>query len=285
MAKKITCTNDRAISVYFDYTFTPFFLVSCDGLYGTTNRVDRTDNTNTDGSTYQGMNTEERNIVITAQMCENYQGNRDILYKCFRPKTKGVLVHEENGIKRQIEYVVESIDVEEKGVVRNITISLLSGDPFFTDTDYTTEHMASWTSGFEWEHEFKEEGEEIGYRTMELIKEIENNSTTDNTGAIIRLEALAEVNTPTVRNLTTGQFITINTSMQFGDAIEICTETNKKNVYLIRGERTTSINGLIDEDSDFIQLVAGENTLQYEAVSGTEKLNVSVRFRQKYLGV
>ena len=30
--------------------------------------------------------------MIAAQMCENYQSNRDILYKCFRPKTRGTLI-------------------------------------------------------------------------------------------------------------------------------------------------------------------------------------------------
>ena len=148
MGKKITCTNATGVSVYFDYTYTPFFLVSCDGLYTVSNNVKRSDNTNTDGSTYQGSNTKERNIVIAAQMCENYQSNRDILYKCFRPKTRGTLVFEEEAERREIEYKVESIEVGEKGVIRDITISLLCCDPFFTDTEYTVELMASWQAGF-----------------------------------------------------------------------------------------------------------------------------------------
>ena len=285
MAKKITCTNERGVSVYFDYTFTPFFLLSCDGLYKVSNNVNSSDNTNTDGSTYQGSNTQERNIVITAQMCENYQQNRDILYKCFRPKTKGTLVHEEQDKRRQIEYYVESVDIGEKGVVRDIVISLIANDPFFTDVDYTVQLMASWVAGFEFGHEFKAAGEEIGYRTMELIKEFANESTTDRTGVIIKLEALAAVKTPTVRNLTTGEFIKVNADLKYGDVLEICTETNKKNVYLIRDGERKSINGYIDEDSEYIQLEAGLNTLQYEAESGTESLNVSVEYRHRYLGV
>lgn len=285
MGKKITCTNEAGVSVYFNYTFTPFFLDSCDGLYKVSNNVQRSDNTNTDGSSYQGSNTQERNIVITAQMCENYQENRDILYKCFRPKTKGTLVYEENDKKRQIDYYVEDIDIAEEGVIRDITISLLCNDPFFSDTEYTVELMASWQAGFEFTHEFTSEKEEIGYREMELIKDITNNGTTDTVGMIITLEALATVTNPIVRNITTGEYIKLDYTLNTGDVVQICTETDKKNVYLISSGEKTSINGYIDEDSEFIQLQAGLNTLQYEAESGTESLNVAIEYKKKYLGV
>lgn len=285
MGKKITCTNVTGVSVYFDYTYTPFFLVSCDGLYTVSNNVKRSDNTNTDGSTYQGSNTKERNIVIAAQMCENYQSNRDILYKCFRPKTRGTLVFEEEAERREIEYKVESIEVGEKGVIRDITISLLCCDPFFTDTEYTVELMASWQAGFEFMHEFKSTKEEIGHRVMELIKDIDNAGTTDTVGMVITLEALGSVSTPIIRNITTGEHITLNYDFKTGDVVQICTETNKKNVYLIRAGEKKSINGYIDEDSEFIQLQAGTNTLQYEAKSGKKNLDVTVEYKQKYLGV
>ena len=285
MAKKITCTNESGVSVFFDYTFATFFLLSCDGLYKVSNNVQRSDNTNTDGSSYQGSNTQERNIVIGAQMCENYQDNRDLLYMCFRPKSKGVFVYEEDDVQRQIEYYVESIDIGEKGVVRDITISLICGDPFFTDTDYTVELMASWQASFEFIHEFVSVKEQLGYRSVELIKEIGNESTTDTVGMVITLEALGAVRNPTMHNITTGEQITINTTLQTGDKLQICTETGKKGAYLIRDGHKTSINGYIDEDSEFIQLAAGVNTLQYEAEAGTDNLNVTVEYKQRYLGV
>lgn len=285
MAKKITCTNESGVSVFFDYTFTPFFLVSCDGLYKVSNNVQRSDNTNTDGSTYQGSNTQERNIVISAQMCENYQQNRDLLYMCFRPKSMGVFVYEEGETKRRIEYQVESIDIAEKGVVRDITISLICGDPFFTDTEYKVELMASWQASFEFIHEFVSVKEQLGYRSVELIKNIDNDSTTDTVGMIVTLEALGAVQEPTMHNINTGEQITININLQTGDKVQICTETGKKGVYLIRGGEKSSINGYIDEDSEFIQLRAGDNVLQYEAKNGTDNLNVSVEYRQRYLGV
>ena len=88
-----------------------------------------------------------------------------------------------------------------------------------------------------------------------------------------------------LRNITTGEHITLNYDFKTGDVVQICTETNKKNVYLIRAGEKKSINGYIDEDSEFIQLQAGTNTLQYEAKSGKENLDVTVEYKQKYLGV
>ena len=110
-----------------------------------------------DGSTYQGSTTKQRNIVITAQMERDYQANRDLLYKCFKPKSTGLFTYIEGSETRVIDYKVEGIDIDEAGVVRNFSISLLCPDPFFRDLEDISVSMASWTGLFEWPHEFLEE--------------------------------------------------------------------------------------------------------------------------------
>lgn len=91
MAKRIICRNEDGVQVEFNYSFEPFFLVSVDGIYTVSNNVVTSENTMVDGSTYQGSTTKQRNIVITAQMERDYQANRDLLYKCFKPKSTGLL--------------------------------------------------------------------------------------------------------------------------------------------------------------------------------------------------
>ena len=243
-----------------------------------------------DGSTYQGSTTKQRNIVITAQMERDYQANRDLLYKCFKPKSTGLFTYIEGGETRVIDYKVEGIDIDEAGVVRNFSISLLCPDPFFRDLEDISVSMASWTGLFEWPHEFLEEKEPFAERTAEVLKEIENDSAADNIGITVTLEAEGPVINPAVYHAESGEFIKIGNearsfSINAGDVVIITTETNNKAVYLVRDGVKQEINEYLDEDSDFIQLQHGTNTIRYTADAGEDYLNVTVSYRFRYLGV
>ncbi len=285
MSKSIKCTNEDGYSITFEYSFEPFFLESCEGIYKISNNVKYSQNTVIDGATYQGSVMDMRNIVINAQMCEDYKYNRSILYTCFKPKSQGTLIYTEDSEKYEIEYYVDSIDIEEEGVVRDISISLLCPEPVFKDPSYTVVLMSSWDGDFEFTHEFTEEGDNIGHRTQEQIKDISNCSTVENIGFIAVLEATGNVVNPEIKNMTTGESIKLNITLSTGDKVEIITETGNKNVYLTRDSNTSSINGYIDEDSTFFQLETGDNTIWYGADSGTEYIDITIKYRQSYMGV
>ncbi len=174
MSKYITCKNEDNVQIVFDYDFNPFFLLYCDGIMSVYNNVATSENTMIDGSTYQGSTTRERNITIGAQMCNNYSENREILYRAFKPKATGTFTYYEDGEQRTIDYEVESIEIAEAGIVRDIVISLKCPDPFFKALEDTTVEMAAWDSLFEFEHEFIEEGEAFADRVADIIKEIPN---------------------------------------------------------------------------------------------------------------
>ena len=72
MAKKIICKNEDDVQIEFSYDEdAEFFLVSLEGAYSVSNNVVTSANTMTDGSTYQGSTTKQRNIVITAEFDED----------------------------------------------------------------------------------------------------------------------------------------------------------------------------------------------------------------------
>ncbi len=287
----IYCRNKDGVEVSFDYGDTsPFFLESIDGVMSVSNKVTTSENTTVDGSTYQGSVTKQRNIVITAHTSNNHVYNRNMLYKCFKPKTEGVLTYSEEDETRIIDYIVESVEVDEKGVVRNAVISLICPDPFFKDEEDTIVTMAGWQPCFEFPHEFKAEKEPFGVRVAEIIKEIENDSAADNIGIEILIEAMGAVTNPTIYHTEQDIFIKVGTennplSIGAGEAIRITTGTNEKAVYLVQGETETEINEYLDEGSDFIQLVHGKNTFAYAADSGRDYMNVTITYRFRYLGV
>lgn len=285
MSKQILCRNEDNVQVGFEYDFTPFFLVSCEGITSVYNKIVTSGNTMIDGSTYQGSTTLERNIVITAQMDGNYQENRDLLYKAFKPKSTGTFTYTEGDEIRTIGYKVESIEIEEKGIVRGFFISLLCPDPFFKALDDTTVDMAAWDSLFEFEHEFLEEGEPFGERRAEIIKELSNDSAAAGIGMTITFEAEGPVTNPAIYHLESGDFVKINISLSAGDIIIITTETNNKSVYSVKNGVKTEINERLDEGSEFMQLSHGINTLKYDADAGIDYLNVKISYRFRYLGV
>lgn len=291
MSKKIVCKNEDNVEIEFSYEDdAEFFLISCDGIYSVSNNVVTSENTMTDGSTYQGSTTKQRNIVITAEFDSDYQSRRDFLYKIFKPKSPGTFYYTENAEQREIEYRVEGIEIDEAGVCRNAVISLICPDPFFKDPADTTVTMAGWEPCFEFVHEFTSELEEFGVRIAELVKTVENDSAADYIGIEVIMEALGAVRNPVLYHMQQDIHIQIGTDdypfdMEPGDVVRITTGTNEKNVYLIKGGEKTKINEYLDEESEFIQLVRGSNTFIYDAASGVDYLNVTIKYRFRYLGV
>lgn len=289
--RKIYCRNEDGVEVTFDYDDrSAFFLESIDGVMSVSNKVTTSENTTVDGSTYQGSVTIQRNIVITAHISKDHVYNRNMLYKCFKPKTNGVLTYTEEDERRIIDYVVESVEVDERGVVRNATISLICPDPFFKDEEDTVVTMAGWQPCFEFPHEFIAEKEPFGVRVAEIIKEIENDSAADNIGIEILIEAMGAVTNPAIFHTEQDIYIKVGTetnplSIGVGEAIRITTGTNEKAVYLVQGETETEINEYLDEGSEFIQLVHGKNTFAYAADAGRDYMNVTITYRFRYLGV
>lgn len=286
MGKRIICrNNNNNAECIFDYNFNPFFLMSVDGVYSMKNAIQSSTNTMTDGSTYQGSMVTERSIEINAHYDRDYQKNRDFLFKVFQPKSAGILIYEEGDEKREISYRVESLDIGEKGVVRDIAIALLCDNPYFSSSVDTVVLMGGIVSNFEFLHEFQEKGEELGTIKNEKIKIINNESTADKIGMTISISAIGVVVNPKILNVQTQEYIEVDCEMQADDIITITTEANNKNILLTRGKETININAYIENDSEFLQLSSGINTLQYSAAVGEENMYVEIKYRNQYLGV
>ena len=244
----------------------------------------------THGGTYQGGLIQVRNIVLTIADKEKHQDNREIVYKCFKPDSLGTFVYEENGKKRQIGYYVESVEFDSVKHVRVGTISLKCVDPFFSEMEDVAIMMAGWKGAFKFKHAFKAGGEVFGYRVRERLKEIKNDSAADDIGITVRITTLGNVTNPIITHVEKGEHIAIGSdaapfTMEPGDILEITTGVNDKHVYLTRSGMRQEINQYLTEDSEFIQLSRGKNTIGYEAAAGEEHMTVEILFRYKYLGV
>ena len=292
--RSITCTNKSGYSITFgEKAFTPFLLVTVDGIYNAENSVFLSDNTMTDGSTYLGSVAKYRNIVF--QVIDNPKSDwryniskRDLLYTLFKRNEEGELVYTENGISRRINYHSEYIRRARKKA-RAFSISLICHDPFFKDMEATTVSMSEWIPAFEFIHEFKEDGEELGYKSNVKLVEIINDHAADEIGLTIIITSTGDLTNPAIAHVEKNESIMIGSelkpfNMLGGDVITITTGVNNKHVMLTRNGQTTEINQYLTETSEFIQLQSGINHIAYSASSGENYMSVDVKYTFEYEG-
>lgn len=290
MKRKITCRNG-ANYIEFGNTYDPFVLISAEGIYTYDFNVNTKSNSMTDGATYVGSTASQRNIVLTVGSKENHGANRTKLYEVFKPRQLCEFIYEEEDgdfyEKRVISYYVEKIENDGTGNHRLTTISLICPDPYFSDAFDTDLAMTSWISNFSFPHVFK--AEPFANKKKEKLLVISNYSSVENIGMVITITAEGTARNPKVYHIESDSYIQIGTSskpfeMAYGDTLIISTLKDDKNAYLIRDGIKTSVNEYIDESSTYIQLLPDSNTIRYYA-DGEDNLLVSVKFRQKYLGV
>lgn len=293
--REIKCVNnENGLTLTFsENKFTPFLLASVDGVYKAENNVYTSENTMIDGSTYQGTSAKMRNIVISliADPQGNFvynQSDRDLLYSLFRKGEKGTLYYTENDVTRKIDYYAESISRESKRS-RLFTISLLCPNPLFKDEVEHVESMANQLSMFEFIHEFTADGEELAQRSSVRLVNIVNDIAIDNIGLNISITANGNVTNPSITRVESNESLKLGTVenpfyLARGDILNITTAIGNKHVRLTRGGVTTEVNEYLTEDSEFIQLMFGNNNIAYDADGGVDYMVVDIKYSYEYEG-
>lgn len=289
-SRQVTCTNRDGVSMTFtEKDVAPFILAAIDGIYEAKNNVYVSKNSMIDGAVYQGSTAEPRNIVLHLKDENHYQANRDMLNQLFKEREFGTLVFQEgDNPPRKIEYIVESMDSPGTYHSRMHQISLICPDPFFYDISDYDEKMASWVSDFVFPFASPSGvGFEFGHQTDERIKVIHNDYAEDDIGMTIIMTCTGAVTNPSVTRVESNETIYVGSDakpfvLQSGDVLTITTATGNKHVKLTRANVTTEVNQYLTENSVFIQLMRGDNTIGYDAESGANNLSVDVRYRLKY---
>lgn len=286
--RKITCTSSNGLRISFDRTYNPWLLLDVEGIYESDFNVYMSENTMSDGAEYQGTTMKPRPITLTLEEKDDHEKNRQLLYDVFEEGSKGTLVYTENGSK-QIEYYVEHIYITSMGTIRTATIDLMCPYPYFVDVRPHYESIAEWNPLFEWPHEFPLEGEEFEARSMDRIKTIENNASTDNIGINIEITCSGDVLNPSVTKIETGETIQVGSeddpfTLHVGEKLLITTSQNDKHVYHIVDGEQTEVNTYLTEESEFIQLNRGTNSIGYDADSGGDYMMVLITYKYRYKG-
>lgn len=259
-------------------------LVSIDGLSAAVYQVDTSPNAAIDGETYSGATALRRNVVITADILDDFAAKKSELFRFFAPRSAGVLYYRETGSDvKCAEYWVESVTPEFSGAVRAVVISLICPDPLFRDVEDTARQMAGWEPllKFPFTYNFSTPVM-VSRRINNQILTIDNDTGVE-TGLVIRFSARGAASRPKFQNMTTGKKFELPVDLGPGQWIEATTEQGKKKV-TADDETLFEPIPLWRAGDDWVQLTSGENVLRYDAVSGAENLDVTVSYRRKYWG-
>lgn len=284
--KKIVCENNKNDKIAFTYDF-PYFLKTIDGIYKVSGNVTTVSSAFGIGESYSGTSIKKRPIVITGIIKDNFKERRQLLYKMFPLKTEGTLYYYEDDIKRKITYEVEDVDIEEKGIPRVFTISLICPNPYFTDLEESQVSMATWTPRFCFPMISEQGiGMEFATKNVTTMGTVINGTNID-FGVTIHFIAHGNVVNPYIVNVETQEQILINIEMEAGDEIIITTQRGNKNVILIRDYKSVSenINYLMEYGSKFLQMHAGNNTLRAGSKANEENLETNVYYSNEYEAV
>ena len=286
-----TNANGESITLKQDL---PFWLTKIAGIAGAQNSISTSKSPEQDGETptNASLNKAERTITGTIiahseQELERY--HRQIV-TTFSTKQNGTLHYISGDIDKSCDCKVESVawgDTE--GITQSFDITLLCPNPFWHDIAESIDEIALWLPGFEFSDpggfEIPEGGMEFGERAPSLIVDVQNPGDVP-CGTKIIFTALGTLTNPSVFNVNTREFFRITKTMQPGETIEINTKFGEKGITgYLNGESLDYWNHADLPDSTFLQLQPGSNPIRYNADSGLDNLNVTIRYSPQYLGV
>lgn len=291
----MTITGSNGDSITFGRYFK---LIDDFDLSGTKADVNTSETTD-DGSSYQNTMIANKDFdipfFIHRQSKESWwiEEKRSLAYRVFNPKNNPFRINftTKGGLKYYIDANLESVPAFQKGFENDNRLWLkgllqfVATDPYFYSSNETLVELATWIGSFEFPLEIPEGGIEMGYRTKTTIQNVINKGHVD-TGMEVKFRASSSLLNPSIINVNTREVIKINFQMQGGDVIVVSTYKGKKTATLIRDNVETDIFSSIDlVESTFIQLKPGDNLFRYDCDDGIDNLTVSIKLKNRYLGV
>lgn len=254
-----------------------------------------------DGSSYNSARTSQRNIVIYLNFL--FQNSiEDIRHKSYRyfpvKKPISLLIETDNrtlGIDGYVEQNEPDIFSNSEGA----QISIICPDPYFYSAGKNGSNTVMFY-GIEPVFEFPFSNESVSESTlgMGIVQQrtIQNVPYTGDidTGFVITMHAVGDVENVTIYNTGTRESMKINTDkleamtgfkIIAGDEITICTLKGYKAATLLREGVYINILNCLAKDADWFQLTKGDNTFAYVAEHGGANLQFKVTYNVLYEGV
>jgi hypothetical protein len=280
----IVITNQNGESITLGNQ-APYFLETIDGVGEVPVAIESQKAPKQDGSTYIDNTLDNRAISIEGTIITKIGPAfvleaRRKMQRVLNPKLGEVTItyHQRDQV-REIKGLAETTPVFPSGqgskglYYQKFLLHLICHEPFWLDTYYESREMSYLMGGIR----FKLRLPTIfSYRGFKRRAVNEGDVATP-----VEIEFKGPATNPTVNNLTTGEFIKVNRELGEEDVLTINTSFGQKYVR-INGQNAFHY---IDLDSVFWQLVPGENTLSYRSNNDSIKTRVTVKWKNRYVGL
>lgn len=304
MIRSITVTNYLGDSIKLDLARpeeSGFAVTSITGLGSGKANINMTEVATNDGSLYNSSRLPSRNIVISLKYLwqSTIEDVRQLSYKYFPIKKKLTLLIETDNRKAEIEGYTETNDPNIFSKDEGADISIVCPNPFFYSAGKNRINTTIFY-GVEPLFEFPFSNESLDKCSLQM-GEIQNQtektivySGDSEIGVTILIHAIGEARNITICNTGTREIMRIDTDkleaftgsgIIAGDEIIISTVKGQKSITLLRNGRTTNILNCLDKNSDWFQLVKGDNIFAYTVEKGRANLQFKIENRVIYEGV
>ncbi len=277
---KIIITNQSDESIILG-NMAPYFLQILDGMGDVPVTIESQKAPKQDGSTYIDSTLENRAITIEGMIVTKYNPDaikeaRRKMQKVLNPKL-GLVTLTCQG--KEIKAIAETTPIFPDGqgnkglYYQKYLIYLLCHNPFWLEPFYESREMSYIMGGLSFNLTLPTSFSSRGFR---------RKATNDgDVSTPVEIEFKGPAINPTVTNETTGEFILVNRELGEGDVLTVSTTFGEKYVR-INGENAFHY---IDLDSTFWQLVPGENILSYASNNDSINTKVTVRWKNRYIGL
>lgn len=239
-----------------------------------------------DGSVYNSAAMNSRTITITIAINNPAEVNRLILYRYFKSKYPVRLYYQTETRNVYIDGYVQSFQVAYFNKKQTAQITVYCPRPYLIEDDLSDDNIIDMSNPL-FEFPFSIEIDEpIPFsEPSELLLQSVVNYGDLETGCTITIHAMSTVVKPRFVNQVNGQGIYLNTTLQTGDDLVICTIVGQKSIKRIRNAIETNMINAFATGSTWMVMAAGENDIVVTADSGAASMILSFDIPSLYEGV
>lgn len=260
-------------------------IVSVSGLTPPKANINTTTIAGMDGGRFKSSYVQMRNVVMMIALHGDVEENRRRLYSFFSSGKWCKLYYASGTRDVYCEGYCEAVDGSLFEISQRMQISVVCPDPYFRSLIEITSDISKEFANFEFPFEIDAEGKEFSIIDEHREADVYNPGEIA-CGAIIRMYAETDgIQTPIIRNVLTGEYLGVETTLNQGDVLEINTNKGQKAITkYIDSVPQNEINGLMN-GSTWFQLEPGWNRFYYEADSLDLFLKIEFLHNILYEGV
>lgn len=239
---------------------------------------------NRKGSKKNGSTLDERTVIIAIKILGDIEANRNALYEWADTETE-LKVYYSNGAKNvYCEGTVTECDVPLCTDNEIMTLAITCPDPYLKDLQTIATEISNLLKQFTFPFAIDADG--IPFSTIKEDTKTNVFNAGAETGAIIRIKALAEVSNISLYDANDAtKIFTVNMTLQENEVVEIDTERSPRTVRLYRTDGTVeNILKYVGHNPTWFRLKKGNNVFGFTA-SDTGNVEVTFTFVNKHLGV